>query len=652
MMLGTEYFVLTDGYIDHVFEVDKNNKIDKNLIGDIPSFEQKSDESKVLTKKDLIQIKDPDYFVRSLYEYIYSYQQRLGLRMSSISMINEFYKVLFTKACDESSQKIEFVIDGDIIPVAKKIQTLYRQYRITDDKSSVINLSDELIFELAKKLQKYSLTESKFDSYSISTERLTRLFTRQYGEFFTPRPIGELLVDLIPIHKPMNVLDLTCGTGYILSLVAKNQASFVGIDINSNMVDLARTIIAMGGFKNGEIFLHNSLDTLEELSRVSKNKIKPNSFDMIITHPPFGGIIDKEKTSHFSLSKFPGQKRMEWFFIERSLELLKTGGKLLMIVPDSLLANESNRLIREFVLDHFKILGIISLQNFMHLFETNARASIMILEKTDFAIRDDYDIFSAVPEISDEVNDFTELKETATSFRKFMVTRKGKSIQYSTILESDMKRMDESYFTGLKQVKKIQTQVRALAEIVEISVGIRQNRLKQGGNVFAYVKANNIKDFEIENVSEKLKDKSPVENAMLQENDIVVTRSGTVGNVALVRNLNEKFLISDNVIKLRVKDRQIDPRYLVAFLASELGQAQIKQQSTGTTIKGISINGLARILIPILSLQEQKTIADEFERTLKTKEKMNKSISDYSLAKTSLSKIISKSTLNGAKDVE
>jgi len=651
IVLGNEYLVLTDGYLDYSFKVDKN-KIAINEISDIPSSDHAVSKSRIISKRDLVEINDLDSFLRNLYEYIYSYQQSLGLRISNVELISEFYKILFTKACDESSEKINFVANANAQEVTYKIQKLYQQYRVSDDSHSSINLPNELIFELVKRLQKYSLIRSKFDSYSISAEHLTQMFTKQYGEFFTPRPIGELLVDLISLNRQMNVLDLACGTGYILSLVAKNNANFVGVDINQNMVDLARTTIAMGGFKSGQIFLHDSLDTIEELNVISNNKIKPDFFDAVITHSPFGMSVDRDKVRHFALSNIPGNKRIEWLFIERSWQLLKTKGKLVIIVPDSLLANESNRLIREFILDHFKILGIISLQSVTHLFETTAKFSILVLEKTNKSALDNYDIFFSTPEFDRETNSFTNLKETAVSFKKFVLTGKGDSIPYSAILESEMKRMDVNFFVNLKEIiKKIQTPSKNLGSIVDIAIGIRQDRIKSGKDAFVYVKANNIRDFEIENISDTLENKSLVEKALLEENDIVMTRAGTVGNVALVRNLNKKQLvISDNVIRLRVMDDQIDPAYLIAFLSSELGQTQINQYSTGTTIKGITVHSLSKILVPIIPLREQKRIAFELEQTLEIKEKMNESIKNYNQAKTSLSKIILKSALeNGGK---
>jgi hypothetical protein len=39
----------------------------------------------------------------------------------------------------------------------------------------------------------------------------------------------------------------------------------------------------------------------------------------------------------------------------------------------------------------------------------------------------------------------------------------------------------------------------------------------------------------------------------------------------------------------------VDPYYLAAFLASNLGQAQIRQYTTGTAIRGISVGGKEKL---------------------------------------------------------
>ena len=87
--------------------------------------------------------------------------------------------------------------------------------------------------------------------------------------------------------------------------------------------------------------------------------------DLLITNPPFGknkyddpAGLEKMRTGELQLGwKWtpgrPEKKRLlkkadpAALFVDRNLQLLKPGGKLLIVVPDGLLSNAGDRYIRE-----------------------------------------------------------------------------------------------------------------------------------------------------------------------------------------------------------------------------------------------------------------------------------------------------------------
>ncbi|MEC2078711.1 HsdM family class I SAM-dependent methyltransferase, partial [Metabacillus fastidiosus] len=140
-----------------------------------------------------------------------------------------------------------------------------------------------------------------------------------------------------------------------------------------NMVLKARLYMAMHGLPKAPIFwVTDSLMT---------ESLKPESFDLIVTNPPFGSgsvaskteegkaIIErysqgidetgKPKKDGLCLGSKPNTKGI-WkkvnstdqaiLFIDRNLQLLKPGGQLIIVLPDGILSNSSYIHVREYLM--------------------------------------------------------------------------------------------------------------------------------------------------------------------------------------------------------------------------------------------------------------------------------------------------------------
>ena len=148
---------------------------------------------------------------------------------------------------------------------------------------------------------------------------------------------------------------------------------FEGADNASNMVLLARINMALHGDARPRVFrVSNSLTT---------DIFEPESFDLILTNPPFkkGGITEKGQAdvlrmyqsaindrgqlihdgAGLALGAKPDAKG-RWkpvnsvdpavLFIDRCLQLLKPGGRLLIVLPDGILCNSGDRYVREYLM--------------------------------------------------------------------------------------------------------------------------------------------------------------------------------------------------------------------------------------------------------------------------------------------------------------
>jgi len=84
----------------------------------------------------------------------------------------------------------------------------------------------------------------------------------------------------------------------------------------------------------------------------------------------------------------------------------------------------------------------------------------------------------------------------------------------------------------------------------------------------------------------------------LSEGDILISRSGTIGIVAIVTPDIQNAIISSHIIRVVLKSKDIiNPYYLCVFLNSKYGYFQVLRKSYGGVVPEISQEGLKGILI-------------------------------------------------------
>ncbi|WP_204171703.1 restriction endonuclease subunit S [Staphylococcus sp. GDY8P100P] len=94
-----------------------------------------------------------------------------------------------------------------------------------------------------------------------------------------------------------------------------------------------------------------------------------------------------------------------------------------------------------------------------------------------------------------------------------------------------------------------------------------------------------------------------------QSGDIIITRVGTYGNIALVTK-DKRFCLGQNTVILNVDKKIIDNKYLFYYLTSSMGQQQIESKVTGSTQKTISLKSLKEINIIRHDYYKEKQIGN------------------------------------------
>lgn len=114
---------------------------------------------------------------------------------------------------------------------------------------------------------------------------------------------------------------------------------------------------------------------------------------------------------------------------------------------------------------------------------------------------------------------------------------------------------------------------------------------------------------QVKHLSAKQHNKRIAEQVTLRQNMILVTRSGTIGNIVLTPRHFEKWTASEHILRV-VPSGGINAGYVYSFLASEYGQALIKQHTYGSVVNEIDDKQLASIDFPLPSKVVQDKIGN------------------------------------------
>ena len=157
----------------------------------------------------------------------------------------------------------------------------------------------------------------------------------------------------------------------------------------------------------------DALDRFERIREVNRGFAK-DKFDLILTNPPFGAQVKAterpylgdydlgKQTDVKGKTKARNNQKTEILFLERIWHFLKPGtGRAAVVLPDGILTNSSLQYVRDFVLERFQLLAVVSLPQtaFAH-YGAGVKASVVFLRKrADGETPDDGEaVFMAAPE--------------------------------------------------------------------------------------------------------------------------------------------------------------------------------------------------------------------------------------------------------------
>ncbi len=105
---------------------------------------------------------------------------------------------------------------------------------------------------------------------------------------------------------------------------------------------------------------------------------------------------------------------------------------------------------------------------------------------------------------------------------------------------------------------------------------------------------------------------------LTKEEDVIInsTGDGTVGRASLVTKEYEGLIYDSHILLVRLNKNKIDPLFFVKIFNSRFGQQQVEDNISATTTKQteLGMNNLMKTKIPDISIDEQKSIFDFFNK--------------------------------------
>lgn len=430
--------------------VDDNNNIQYLEIPTIPKRGQRVEDIGKYKRKDL----QPAKNLKAIFNDI---RNHLAGNVTGITrdeaLAQEIINLLFCKIYDEINTNLDdevtfrVGINENKEDVKKRIMDLFdkkvkAEYNDVFDKSDTIKLPADAIKYVVGELQNFSIIEADRDAVGDAFEVFIGPALRGgEGQFFTPRNIVKMVIEILDPQPDEMIIDPACGSGGFLIVALEyvwkkleNEAKkkgwseailenkkrdvasryFRGIDKDSFLAKVTKSYMAIVGDGRGGVFCENTLQPFNEWNRKASDKIKPTSFKIVMTNPPFGAKIpikgdallrqfdlghkwkfDKAENKWEKTNKLQDKQPPQILFIERCIQLLEDGGRMGIVLPDGLLGNITDGYIRQFVKNNCKIIGVVDCPVETFQPSTSTKTSVLFLQKTT-SNQKVYPIFMAV----------------------------------------------------------------------------------------------------------------------------------------------------------------------------------------------------------------------------------------------------------------
>lgn len=360
-----------------------------------------------------------------------------------------------------------------------------------------------------------------------------------------------------------------------------------------------------------------------------------------MTNPPFGSDFDViSDLNKFQLGRGKKSRRRGVLFVEKCLRLLKDGGRLAIILEESILNNSSNEDVRKYLMLNSVIEAIISLPESTFMPYATVKTSVVVVRKkskesksSDTTLMCNIENIGYGPNgdpiFSDDRNENGKLKllsdipEVLQKYKEFMRTGTLENVSekfYTTKLDQKSlgQRLDVLFHHPSKLVAQgllmnSKYPLFRIAELVTIlnKMVVPQNEFPD--EIVRYIGLANISSFDgTYFVSDMLGEKIKSAVRFFQPDTVIFSKMRPeLRKVIYIPSSEDPGYVSSECYVFKASNK-ILPEYLALILRSDLVYGQIIFQVTGIGRPRIGKEELLSVKIPVPPISKQLEILSVF----------------------------------------
>ncbi len=510
-----------------------------------------------------------------------------------------------------------------------------------ESKSTLLNSihASERIKEFLDRnlAENWELIVSLVDKHSADELLAYLLFNNDFedsksGYCHTPDGVLKLAGSLLNIEAGDKVLDLCSGKGnfFVQAYTEEEDFDYTGIELNFNCNDIAQI---RGDLLGKDISLIIS-DALEYRVEEKVDKIFAN-YPFALKIPSMNEYKEKLSESFGIPAEVFQRASSDWIFNATIIEQLKKSGRAVAVMTNGATWNATDKAIRQYFVENGLIEAVISLPS--KLF-------------TCFAIPTTLVVFS---------NGNTEVKmvdasDIYTKERKLNILSDSDVETILNLLNNDAKKSVTKSVEEIANNEYFLNASRYLDVIPEFDNGVELGSITRKVTRGAQIKAKDLDDLKSNEVTDyKFLSLSNIVDGVLtlsddqylrkiptnmqkfcvKNNSIVLARTGLPEFKSAVAQIdrNTEVLATGNLFVIELDETKVNPFYLQAFFASDIGAALLRSISTGSNLLMISLEKLNKIIVPLPPIEEQNRIGNKYaaamDETILLRRKLEKSIS-------------------------
>lgn len=675
-------------------KIQKDGKVLFEEIPNIPKFGQRVEDIGLFKRSEL----RPAHNLKLIFNAIRNHLagNTVGTTRDE-ELARQLINLIFCKIFDEKftppNEIVTFRAGVEENPnlIKERVEELFEKvkgkYTEVLDFSEKLSLDAKSIVYVVGELQNFCLIDAERDVIADAFETfISGALKGGQGQFFTPRNVVQLMVEIASPTEDDLIIDPACGSGGFLVEALRHKWKLVenkgrklkwsdtaiiedktataiktvrGIEKDEFLSKVAKAYMAILGDGKGGIFCQDSLDKPQNWENKAQQQLEFGKFDIVLTNPPFGKeikITGNEKLSQYDLahqwkkkdgkwektSKLKKEGKPDVLFIERCIQLLKDGGKLGIILPETFFHAPKAEYVVEFIKQH-NITTVVDLPHNTFRPHNNAKCLILFIEKNipqqekiTFAVAEEmghdhqgkviyrWDRNKNEIDKNNVWDDIKNIIEELKANKKERFVFEEKSID---VLKNGVLVPRYYWETKEKEAKKIAKENNC--ELISIEELIKDGIIKtydghgsppaeyKGMGDVPYIRVKDIVNWELYKdptalIPEQIYIQKKGVTKELKVGDIAYVRRGSyrIGSVAMVSPFDTKALATREILFLRInkKDNKYDlnPYYLLYLLSSEVVQMQaFNKILIETTLPNIG-NRWKELKLPISNSKEER----------------------------------------------